>query len=646
VTAATGLKRLGIPVAAIVLACFAALAAVSLFMPFDTVRDAAKAEIRNVTGLDVVLRGDVDVSLFPTGSITFDNVTLGEDANPVLAADQLIARLRFIPLLTGRIEISDIALIRPRIKVSYDRDGRSNWAATIESLARALGPKANRPVNVTSFSEIRIDDGTIDVNDTARGVKETLSNVDMALAWPSISKSFAATGRFVWHSEPVDAAVTLTDFASALAGDRSGLKVRLNGPPVKLAFDGNVSTSPTLKVDGTLAADSPSLRDTLRWAGYQPLSGSGFGRFAIKAKTSVASGTIALSTVNIELDGNVAEGVLTFSTDGRRSVQGTLAADDLNLTPYLGTIRLLTANERDWNGGPLTFDDLSGLELDLRLSAARIALQRAKLGRTAVALNLRGGKLNVTVGESQAFGGVLKGTLAIAPSDMGADFKSQMQFIDVDLENCLNDMFQFRRLEGRGDMELVLDATGNSVLALTRTMNGSAKLTGRQGAMVGLNVEQLLRRLERRPLSGTGDFRNGRTPFEKLLVDIKIAQGVATVENVSLEGSKVRLGLGGQASIPARDFDLRGVAALASTGAADATPAFELPFVVQGQWEDPIILPDTQSLIQRSPLANPLREAIKNRGSSKDTVRDALERLIPGGLGGSSPTSTAQPAER
>ncbi len=641
-TAATGLKRLGIPVAAIVLACFAALAAVSLLMPFDTVRDAAKAEIRNVTGLDVVLKGDVDVSLFPTGSITFANVSLGEDANPVLVADQLIARLRFIPLLTGRIEISDIALTRPRIKVNYDRDGHSNWAATVDSLARALGPKANRPANATSFSEIRIDDGTIDVSDAPRGISETLDNVNLALAWPSISKSFAATGRFEWHKEPIDAAITLTDFASALAGDRSGLKVRLTGTPIKLAFDGNVSTSPTLKVDGTLAADSPSLRDTLRWAGYQPPTGGGFGRFAVKAKTSVASGTIALSTVNIELDGNVAEGVLTFSTDGRRSLQGTLAADDLNLTPYLGTIRLLTANERDWNGGPLSFDDLSGLDLDLRLSAARIAIQRAKLGRTAVALNVRGGKLNVTIGESQAFGGMLKGTLAIAASDVGADFKSQMQFIDVDLENCLNDLFQFRRLEGRGDMEVVLDASGNSVLALTRTMNGSAKLAGRQGAMVGINVEQLLRRLERRPLSGsTGDFRNGRTPFEKLTVDIKIAQGIASVENVNLEGSKVRLGLGGQASIPARDFDLRGVAALASTSAADAQPAFELPFVVQGQWEDPVILPDTQSLLQRSPLANSLRD-LRSRGT-KDTVRDALERLIPGAL---APTGATPPAER
>src|SRR6266576_3986750 len=61
----------------------------------------------------------------------------------------------------------------------------------------------------------------------------------------------------------------------------------------------------------------------LRWAGFQPHTGSGFGRFAVKAKTSVSGGTIALSTVNVELDGNVAEGVLTFSTDGRRTVQGT-----------------------------------------------------------------------------------------------------------------------------------------------------------------------------------------------------------------------------------------------------------------------------------------------------------------------------------
>ena len=250
-----------------------------------------------------------------------------------------------------------------------------------------------------------------------RGIAETLTNVEMALAWPSISKSFAATGRFAWHGEPMDATVALSDFAAALAGDRTGIKVRLNGNPMKVAFEGSMSLRPTLKIDGTLAADAPSLRETLRWAGIKPLTGGGFGRFALKAKTNVSGGTIALSTVNVELDGNAAEGVLTFATDGRQTLQGTLAANELNLTPYISTVRLLTSNERDWNQGPISLDGLSGFDLDLRLSAARITIARAKLGRTAVAANLRGGKLTVTVGEAQAFGGILKGSFGLAASD-------------------------------------------------------------------------------------------------------------------------------------------------------------------------------------------------------------------------------------
>ncbi len=641
-TAATGFKRLGIAIATVVVASFAALGAMALLIPTDTVREATKAEIRNVTGLDLVLRGDVAVSLFPTGSVSFGNVTLGDDSKPVLAADRLTARLRFFPLFAGRVEIADVSLVHPRINVTFDRDGHSNWAGLVDALARALGPKANRPVNASSFTEIRITQGTIAIDDAARGITETFRDVELALAWPSISKSFAATGHFVWHDEPIESSITLTDFAAALAGDRSGLKVRLTGAPVKFGFEGNWSTQPTLKIEGTLAADSPSLRDTFRWAGLKQLSGGGFGRFALKAKTNVSGGTIALSTVNVELDGNVAEGVLAFATDGRQTLQGTLAADELDLTPYINTIRLLTNNDRDWNRVPLVIDGLTGVDLDLRLSAAHITLGRAKLGRTAVAANLRGGKLLVTIGESQAFGGVLKGSLALAASDAGAEFKSQLQFIDVDLEKCLVDIFQIRRLDGRGDIAIAIDATGNNVLAMTRTLNGTASLNGRQGSLVGWNVEQLLRRLERRPLSGTGDLRNGKTPFEKLTAEFKIADGVAIVETVNLEGSKVRLGLAGSASIPARDFDLHGVAALASTTAADAPPAFELPFVVQGPWDDPILLPDTQALIQRSPVASPLLNAVRNR-NTRDTVRSAIERLTGGAISAPVGTPAADP---
>jgi AsmA protein len=601
------LKQLGYSVAAVIVLVIGALAAMSLLITTDSVRESVKAEIRSVTGLDLALRGEAAISLFPTGTVSFSNVVLGEDGatEPALVTSRLTARLRLLPLFVGRIEIADVALEQPRIDLTFGTDGRSNWSGLIVSLARALGPKAGRADQEASFSEIRVRGGTIVLRDSSRGVTETLTDVDVALAWPSISKSFAATGRVVWHGEPIDASISLGDFPSALAGARSGLKVRLNGAPLKLAFEGAISVLPSLRLEGTLAADAASLRDTLRWIGQKPLPGGGFGRFALKAKTTVAGGTIALSGVNVELDGNAAEGVLTFATDGRQTLQGTLAADDLDLTPYISTIRLVTANERDWNELPIALDGLTGFDLDLRLSAAKISIARAKLGKTAITANLRAGKLTLTVGESNAFGGVIRGSFMLAATNHGADIKSQMQFTDVDLESCLGEMFNIRRVEGRGNLALALDASGGSVLALIQNMNGSASMVALDGA-VRFNAEQMLLRLKRSPLSPPGNFRNGRTAFEKFIVSLKIAQGNVTIEDARLESAKLRILMAGASAIPTRDLDLRGTASLFENGRSDTAPSFELPFFVRGSWEEPFPLFDSRSLIELSPAAKQL----------------------------------------
>jgi AsmA protein len=643
VIAARSLKRLGLGVAIVIASGIGALALVPFFIPADHVRDVVKAEIRALTGLDPAARGDVAVSLFPTASISFHDVALGGEGNdgePALTAERLTARLRLLPLLIGRIEIADVSLTHPRISLTFERDGRSNWSPLIETLSRTLKPDAKRADRLVSFSEIRIADGTIVVRDASHGIDETLSEVGLSLAWPSISKSFAAAGKFVWRGEPVDASVALADLFAALSGERSGLKIRLAGAPAKLAFEGHLVRQPGLKIEGTLAADGTSLREAMRWAGYAPFPGGGLGPFALKAQTSVAGATVALWNVNAELDGNSAEGVLTLVADERPTLQGTLAAEDLDLSPYVSTMRLLRQDERDWNRGPIVLDGLTGFDLDVRLSAARIALNGAKFGRTAIAANLRNGRMTLTIGESQAFGGLLKGTIALAKLETGAELKAQLQFSDVDLDACLSELFGIRRLEGKGDLSFALEGSGVSVLGLTRTLNGQVHLSARQGALAGLNVEQLLRRLDRRPLSDGAEFRSGRTPFDKLNAALKITQGTATVEDVYLEGSAVKLALGGSASIPARDFDLKGTASLVATATTNGATAFELPFVVQGNWEDPVMLPDTEILMRRSRATAPLLDAIKDR-KARDTVRSIVDQLRGGATAASSGGSAA-----
>jgi AsmA protein len=631
---AIGVKRIAILITAIVAAGISVIAAATFVIPVDAVRGAVESEIRAATGLEPRLRGPVSVSMFPAPTVEFSDVALDGPAadETTFLVEQLTVNLRPMPLLAGRIEIADILLTKPHIALTLYPDGRTNWSPLIDILARALKPDAKRDERVLSFSEIRIKDGVVAVRVPGRDVQETLEAVELSLAWPSIAKSFAATGHFIWHDETVDASLAIADFPRALAGDDSGLKFRVNAGPLKAAFDGAMSYEPSLKIDGTLAADAASLREALRWRGDRSLPEGGLGRFALKAHAAVNGTTIALSNLNAELDGNVAEGVLSYATTGRQILQGTLAVERLDLSPYVSAFRFIADNTRDWDRRSLLLDWFNGWDADLRLSAARVQFAGAQLGRTAVAANMRSGRLLVTVGESQAFDGLITGTIAIAKSESGTEFSSQMQFSNVDLEKCLGELFSIHRLEGSGNLAFSVDSTGHNVQELADNLNGTVQVTTKQGALNGWNVEQMMRRLQRSPLSVNGDFRNGRTPFEKLNIGLRIAHGLATIEDVMLEGPSVRLALTGTTSIPQREFDLSGTANLIGGAASDAN-VFELPFTVRGQWGSPSIMPDTRTLLRRSPATGPLLDAIQDK-KTRDAVQDALNRLT-----GSAPPS-------
>jgi len=608
------------PIVALLGAVMIGLFAVSWLLNRDALRHAVEAQIRDVTGLDFVVNGAVDVSVFPGSYVSFHNVGLknGGAIDPALSVDVLTANLRLLPLLMQRFEIADMIMLRPRIRVIRETNGDSNWAPFVRSIARATKPGGEQ----LSFSEIRIQDGELDYRDPHN--HEHMDDIDLALAWPSISRSFAATGQFDWRGERVDASLSIGDFLAALSGERSGLKARFASAPIKLAFDGNIANKASLVMEGTLTADSPSLRNALRWVGQAPPGSGGFGRFALKARASLVGPSVALTNVNAELDGNSAEGVMTYSNTGRQTLQATLAAGALDFTPYVSTLRLLASGQRDWSRQLFDLDALSSVDLDMRLSAAKVTIGSSVLGRTALGANLRGGTLALSVGEAQVYGGIARGSFNIARSDNIANVKAQVQFSDVDLLACATDLLGITKLTGRGTLNMMLEAAGSSPFGLAQSLDGTAALVAQNGAIAGFNVEQLLKRLERRPLSGAGNFRSGSTPFSNLVMQLKFQDGIATAQDIRIDNPTSQLALTGTASVPAREYDLKGTASLKP--AANGTGGFDLPFIVQGPWDDPLIFPDPESLIRRSPGAAPLLDAVKDR-KTKDAVRSVIERF-------------------
>jgi AsmA protein len=636
-TMAQGMKRLGTPIAAFLGLALVGLVAMSWLLNRDALRQAIEAQIRAVTGLDLVVKGNTEVSVFPGSYVSFHDVGLkgGGTTDPALMVDVLTANLRLLPLLLQRFEIADVMMLRPHIRIIRDATGDSNWTPFIDTIARTMKPGAD---NQVSFSEIRIQDGVLTFDDAANRLSEKLDDIDLSLAWPSISRSFAATGQFDWRGERVDGSVSASDFIAALSGDRSGLKARLASAPLKLAFDGTVANRTSMMMEGTLTIDSPSLRNALRWTGGAPPGSGGFGRFALKARANVVGPSIALTNVNVELDDNVAEGVMTYANNGRQTLQATLAADALDFTPYISTFRLLASGARDWNRQLFDLNSLSTTDLDMRLSAAKVTIGPTKLGRTALGANLRGGALALSIGEAQMYGGIAKGSFGIARSDAVADVKAQFQFIDVDLQSSASELFGIGKLSGRGDINVALTASGSSPFGLAQSLDGTASLTGHDGAISGVNVEQLLKRLQRQPLSGGGNFRSGSTPYDNLTIAVKFSDGIATAEDIRVDGPAARLTMTGTASVPSREYDMKGVASLIS--APNAGPTFDLPFVVQGPWDDPLIFPDPESLIRRSPGAAQLLDAVKDR-KTRDQLRSVIERFTGGGVKPAAPDAAA-----
>src|SRR5271163_2847149 len=150
-------RRLAMPVAALLGVALVAMIASSWLLNRDALRAAVEAQIRAVTGLDLVIKGPTEISVFPGSHVSFHDVGLrgGAATDPALTVDVLTANLRLLPLLLQRFEIADVMLLRPHIRVVRDINGDSNWTPFIGTIARTMKPG---PDNQVSFSEIRIQD--------------------------------------------------------------------------------------------------------------------------------------------------------------------------------------------------------------------------------------------------------------------------------------------------------------------------------------------------------------------------------------------------------------------------------------------------------------------------------------------------------
>lgn len=619
------------------------VAAVSVaphFLSIESVRQSAIEQIRDLTGAEPLIGGEISVAFVPRPVVTLSKVAFAGAGSgaPILTAERIVASLKLDALLGRRFQLSEITLDHPHIVVATDEQGRSNWDGALSGLSSRI----TSPRKAVGISDIRIRSGSIAVRDARNGFDERLENANLSLAWPGISAALTATGTFVWHDENVEGAVNLKDFSRFLSGANSGLRVRLAAPIGKLLFEGSAIAKSTLQLDGMLSLDGASMADLLRWAHLSPPLDSGFGRFALRGALNYLVGKLSLSNASVEIDGNLAEGTLILDVQRNRPVlSGTLAFDAFDARPYLPALALSGHKSHEWDRRPFNLARLAQIDADLRLSTNKILTENGEFGRTAASLALRAGKLAATVSESQSFGGWATSSVTLANADGLAHLRAQASFGEVQMDKCLATLLGLRALSGRGSLVIGMEAKGRSMHDLARTVSGRIAMAATNGQISDISLESWLGALARRPLSGMRELYGGRTRFSQMIANWRLADGVAFAEDVRLESPVVRAALTGQARLPARELDLKGLAALMTTEAG--VPPFELKFVLNGLWHAPLLLPDPQSLIQRSGAAQSLVDVAREK-TPREAVRSAIDAMAGAGNAPGTAPAPAAPA--
>lgn len=581
-------------------AALALAAALPSFFPSARLAQVVEERLCTSRGLSCTL-GSAHFSILPWPRIVASDVKVARGGKPgVASAESVTTELALWPLLTGKLAFSGITLEGAEIVV--DTKAAHNAEGTAIVLIEELAAQEQRWARLPAMRVRVTGSRLIDM----RG-REWASDADLKIDLPGDEGGLILNGAARWRGEIVRITTRIAQPRDLASGGRSTILAGLTAPLLSVSLEGIATGGPLVQVNGTFTAVSPNPAALAAWLDENglllpstPFSTNGTARFA--------RGLAALTMNKFTIGKTELEGSVVFRSDNNGlQLIGTLATDRFDLPLPSGSSGRNFVAEGDSEFGPV----LRGrpVAADLRLSAASVTIGQSSLANVGLALIARDRKIDVVLAGADFANGRVKARLGVALGDTRADAKLQAHFESVDLGKALAP-FGAKRMNGTLTAHMQLETRGTSAAEFLRELDGKATLAVKQGDLVGINVPEILRRIEKRPLLTALDIRGGRTPFETATATIRIANGIAELHEASIVSPATQIDLAGTLQLPERLVALKGLAApQRAEGAA-------LPFEIKGSFDEPSFVPDARALIRRSGAAAPFF------APTKDSVPD------------------------
>lgn len=646
------LKYVLIGLVVLVVAVVVAGIAILKSQDFNQYKALIAEKVKEATGRDLTLAGDVDLVIswnpaLAVNDVTFSNASWGSRPE-LIKMKRLEAEVRLIPLLSGNVEVNRIVLKGADILLETNDKGQGNWvftpaapstSATTTTTTTTPSSSAG-PATLPVVHNIRIEDSQILWTDGVTKQTKTIVIKSFTAEADSASSPIQIALDGSYNGNPITAKGMIGAVGALLANQAFPIDVTVEAGGAKIALKGAAAKPMTAEgVAVALAVEGKSLADlnAISGATLPPL-----GPYSVAGNLSNPSGVYKVEQLQLKMGTSSMTGDASVAMGGKKpNITANLAAAMIDLKDFGvkpaegGGASTTTASSGAANDGrvfpadPLPFDGLGAADANIHLTAQKFIKDPVTLENLVLDMALQDSKLTIKNFQSGLGGGNFTVSAVIDGAKTPAPVALKINAKQVEVGTLLQTLSISDVLTGgKADLDLDVAGAGNSVREIMAGLNGNTNFSMGEGHINNAFAKILLSDLFQ--LIATGGS-GGSSNLNCFVSKFDIKKGLANSTGLVLDTNGASIVGNGDINLATEKLKLHLDPRAKQTNLANLA----IPVNIGGTMASPSVTPDAAALAQG------IAGAAVGAASSGGDILGALAGVTgSGGSGGSSTTTT------
>ncbi len=584
------------------LAALLLLVAAVVLAPYLIDPAAYKSEIaafvKNKTGRDVAIEGEIKLSIVPWLGVNAEKITIGDRAGfqgkPFATIVNSEIKLKPLPLLKGKLEVSSLVLDGLTLHLSKDQDGNNNWddllagqptspSATVSQAAKPVAPvPEHQAFAAFALGDFTLKNAHVIWENRQAGKTFNISNIsltsDQLMLGEPLKINFSAdiSGKplaFPGHVQALTG-LRIDQSGENLTFDKSRIEwsgklssaeqqvtaiMVVNSAGININKQTLTSSSLQLQsgelkltadVTGENILDKPSLQGQVIVDPFNPgqaLKDWGIKRpetsdaktltnAALKSQFHLTQDAAEFTGLEVTLDDSHGKGTLTINNVATPSINFDLAIEALNLDRYLpprDKKEITTPGFALAAGGiSLPLEWLKKLDAQGKLRCGKLTFNRMTLQDARLTLSANNGDVKLSQTAHPFYQGNYVSELTVDARAGQAQMMLTENMTNIDLQPYLTDVKGKAKLGGLLTTSAMLKGSGSNAKTLRSNVSGQVTFFLQDGFVQGFNLEKMINQAKN-ALKG-GKFTSDETADQTAFKEIK---GTVTINNGELNNT-------------------------------------------------------------------------------------------------------------